>query len=115
MKRKTFSLLCPGGDGGLASFQEVDGKWIEVLPGMMTFIWSDEDEDVYGLDGPFDVFHLVEGRSGVCIGRGLDEAEAIESAEVMNRSRGRDGLSIMIRNAIERYGISPAFRKEEGS
>lgn len=109
MGRKIFSLLCPEGDKGKARFQEVDGKWIEVFPELMTFIWSDQDEDVEGIHGPFEVFHVVEGRSGVCIGRGFFEEEAIESARVQERSRGRVGLRVMLEDMILKHGLSPAF------
>ncbi len=108
-KRKTFSLLAVNDDESAATFHEVDGEWIEVITGVETFIWSDQDEDIYGLDGSFDVFHLVEARSGICIGRGLDREMAIESAIRSDIAYGRGGLQRVIQKTIQRYGLSPAF------
>ncbi len=108
--RKTFSLLALNGDSKNASFHEVDGEWIDALTGIEAFIWSDQDEDIEGLNGQFDVFHVVEGRSGLCIGRGLFKEEAIESAKTNTRSRGRKNLDNAIKKTIDDYGLSPAYR-----
>lgn len=109
-EKKTFSLLCINGKPDTASFYEVDGEWIEVFHDMETFIWWDEDEDVERIHGTFEVYHIVHGESGICIGRGFDKEMAIESARVLKRSRGRDGLNLAIKKTIRKYGLSPAFR-----
>ena len=115
MEGKTYTLLHPMNDRETAAFHEVPGKWIDVIPGWETFIWSDEDQDLEGLEAPFDVFHLVEARSGRCFGRGFDEEQAIESGKAHIANRGKVNLYIEIQNSISKYGISPAFRIQEGS
>lgn len=113
MDRKTFSLLSENGDESIASFHEVDGTWIHPITGVDTFIWSDMDEDICEIHGPFEVFHVVEARSGICIGRGFHEEEAIDSAKCNVRCRGRESLHAKVIETIRRYGMSPAYRVEE--
>ncbi len=114
MSKRTYTLLSPGKNEKTASFHEVDGSWIEIFPGMDTFVWSDEDQDIEELEAPYDVFHVVDGRSGICIGRGLNREMAIESAEINRRSRGRGGMLDAITKTIARYGLSPSYITEGG-
>lgn len=114
MSKGTYALLSSGKNDRAASFHEVDGSWVEVFPGMDTFIWSDEDQDIEELEAPYDVFHVVDGRSGACIGRGLDREMAIESAKTNTRARGRGGMLDSITKTIARYGLSPSYITEGG-
>lgn len=103
MSKETYALLSSGKNNRAASFHKVDGSWVEIFPDMDTFIWSD-----------YDVFHVVDGRSGICIGRGFDREMAIESAETNRRSRGRGGVLDAITKTIARYGLSPSYITEGG-
>jgi len=99
----------------VAQFVKVDGKKVDIVQWLDTFIWCDTDEDASGIDGPHDVYFVVEAISGVAIGTGFSEEEAIRDAQTIILSSRRKTILRMLDRRIEKFGLSPAYRltKEE--
>jgi len=95
------------GKKGAEEFKAVDGKPIEIAPGIETFIHRPSE----GGKG----WVISEGTTGLKIGGGSTRAKAIEDVKSILESQKKGGMDIVkyIKDKGKEMGVSPRYQKPE--
>lgn len=95
---------------GNGEFEEIQGEVVDCVPWLETFIYMEEDRDSLRRHGPFEVYNVVEARSGWCVGRAFDRESAIKDAKAELKLHGKEASLAVFKKTIAETGLSPLYR-----
>lgn len=99
--------------GNIWLWEEVDAEALAPMYGYGVFLYSDEDQDIDHDNAPFEVFHVIEERSGLAFGHGFDKKSAVESADAQVVEHGKAEVDRLIAYSVEAYGESSSYKGGE--